>query len=104
MNSYDSICPFCNTNELRYECEYPDHQNNIIQIYSCKNCGCFIPDHLQQVKYHLAEQTSFHENFWINDTDDVWIPEIGVTVNHPLGMLRLDIEDMFDSAWNGIDE
>lgn len=66
-------CPFCSCQDLTYECKYPDFENKIVDIYSCNNCFCFVPDYDDVLSSTVEKQTKFHENLWSADSIESWL-------------------------------
>lgn len=66
-----NYCPLCESTELQFHTYFPDNTSQPVEIALCQQCKSLIPQYKTRSTHNAIEQqTSFHEEWWCNSTED----------------------------------
>ncbi|WP_282119730.1 class I SAM-dependent methyltransferase [Ruegeria atlantica] len=70
MSDEITSCNCCNSEDIVSILRAPDFEMASIRIFHCKNCAALCPDYPEIVEDEISRQTSFHEDFWRDETPE----------------------------------
>ncbi len=70
MSQELTSCNCCNSEDVVPILKAPDFEMAPVQIFHCKNCAALCPDYPEVVEDEISRQTSFHEEFWKDETPE----------------------------------